>query len=194
MKLCAVWCRVFLIWGLELRNMENERKIEVEFESTEKDFQRVLLWYHWKRMFFAYLLMIIAGIPLCYFLGFNVLDIKNNGWATLAFFGTLSILLLLDIYRRCFFPTNKLKERVSPTKIVFSEQEVESKTPSTFSSRNWEGYEKIYETNSDFIFFYQENVFYSIPKRFFNNESQIIELRQLIGEKLGEKAKLQTNL
>ncbi len=171
--------------------MENERKIEVEFESNENDFRRVLLWYHWKRMFLEYLLMIVVGIPLCYFLGFNVLDIKNNSWATLAFVGTLSVLLMLDIYRRCFFQANKLSEIARPAKTIFTEKGVESTTPIGSSNRNWESYLKVFETQTDFIFFTQENFFATIPKRFFDNPDQIEELRELVRRKLVAKAKLQ---
>ena len=171
--------------------MENARNIEVEFESTEKDFQRVLLWYHWRRMLLEYLLMIAIGIPFCYFLGFNVLDIENNGWAAFAFFATLSTLLILDIYRRCFFPAKKLKEIMKPAKTVFSDKGVESETPIASSSRDWENYLKIYETKMYFIFFTQENFFATIPKRFFKSQSEIVTLRELIKDKLGENAKLQ---
>lgn len=171
--------------------MENERKIEVEFESNEKDIQRVLLWYHWKRMFLEYLLMIVVGIPLCYFLGFDVLDIKNNGWTTFAFVGTLSVLLMLDIYRRCFYQANKLKEITKPAKSIFTEKGVESKTPVATSNRDWESYLKVFETKTDFIFFSQENFFATIPKRFFKSKEEIEDLRELVKRKLGEKAKLQ---
>ena len=118
----------FLFWI-----MENEQKIEVEFESNEKDFQRVLLWYHWKRMSLEFGLIILLGILFCYFLGFNVLDFKNNGWAAFAFFATISISFALDIYRRCFITANKLKEIAKPSKTTFSEQGIESKTPTTSS-------------------------------------------------------------
>ena len=171
--------------------MEFEQKIEVEYESNEKDFQRVLLWYHWKRMSLEFSLMTIIGIVFCYFLGFNVLDIKNNAWATLTFFATISILLALDIYRRCFIQANKLKEIAKPSKTTFSEQGIESKTPTASSNRDWESYTKIYETGKDFVFFSQENVFATIPKRFFKNEGEIEALRELVGRKLGERAKLQ---
>jgi hypothetical protein len=171
--------------------MEIERKIEVEFESNEKDFQRVLFWYHWKRMLLEYISMIIIGIPLCYFFGFNVLDIKNNGWAASTFVAALLILLALDIYKRCFMQANRLKKIAKPSKTIFSERGIESKTPTTSSSRDWSSYAKIYETAKDFIFFQQENAFATIPKRFFKNQGEIEALRELVGRKLGERAKLQ---
>ena len=151
----------------------------------------MLLWYHWKRMSLEFGLIILLGVLFCYFLGFNVLDFKNNGWAALAFFATISILFALNIYRRCFITANKLKEIVKPSKTIFSEQGIESKTPITSSSRDWESYSKIYETTKDFIFFSQENVFATIPKRFFKNQAEIEALRRLVSRKLGERAKLQ---
>ena len=171
--------------------MAIEQKIEVEYELNEKDFQRILLWYHWKRIALEFGLMIILGIPLCYFLGFNVLDIKNNGWATFAFIATFSILLALNIYGRCFVQAKKLKGLAKPSKTIFTERGIESKTPTTSSSRDWESYAKIYETAKDFIFFQQENTFATIPKRFFKNQGEIDMLRELVSRKLGERAKLQ---
>ena len=171
--------------------MEFEQKIEVEYESNEKDFQRVLLWYHWKRMFLEFGLMIIIGIVLCFFLNINILDLKNNGFATFAFVATILILFAFDIYRRCFLQAKKLKEIAKPSKSIFTEQGIESKTLTSSSSRDWEGYAKIYETAKDFIFFSQENVFAVIPKRFFKNQAEIEALRELVSRKLGERAKLQ---
>ncbi len=171
--------------------MKVERKIEVEYESNEKDFQRVLLWYHWRRMSLESGLMIIIAIVFCYFLGFNVLDIKNNGLAALTFLATISILFALNIYSRCFRQAKKLKEIAKPSKTTFSEQGIESRTPTTSSSRDWESYAKIYETKKEFIFFSQENVFATIPKRFFKNQGEIEALTELMYRKLGERAKLQ---
>ena len=171
--------------------MEIERKIEVEYESNEKDFQRVLFWYHWKRMALEFGLIILIAIVFCYFLGINVLDVKSYGWATFTFIATVSILFALDIYRRCFIQAKKLKEIAKPSKTIFTEQGIESKTPSASSQRDWIGYAKIYETANDFIFFSQENVFATIPKRFFKNQIEIEELRELVSRKMRERAKLQ---
>ena len=136
-------------------------------------------------------LMIIIGIVLCYFLDINILDVKNNGFTTFAFIATISILFALDIYRRCFLQARKLKKIAKPSKSIFTEQGIESKTPTSSSSRDWEGYAKIYETAKDFIFFSQENVFATIPKRFFKNQGEIEALKELVNRKLGERAKLQ---
>ena len=170
--------------------MEAERKIEVEFESDEKDFQRVLLWYHRKRITLEFSLMIILAIVFCYFLGINVLDIKNNAWEIVAFIATISVLLAFDVYRRCFVQARKLKEIAKLSKSTFNEQGIKSKTHTSSSSRDWEGYAKIYETAKDFIFFSQENVFATIPKRFFKNQDDIKALRELVNRKLGDRAKL----
>lgn len=171
--------------------MESVRSIEVEFESTEKDFQRVLLWYLWKRILLQTLLIIVLAVVFSYFLGVNVFDIKNNGWATLAFVLTITVLIILDLYRRVFSRAKKLKAIMKPAKTVFSEQGVASTTANASSNRDWANYIKIYETNKDFIFFSRKYFFSTIPKRFFKSQSEIVSLRELIKAKLGEKAKLQ---
>jgi len=168
--------------------MENVKNIKVEFDTNVNDFQRILVWYHWKRLVIEFSLMLVIGIPFCYFLGFNLL---NNDWAAFAFLFTLLSLQTLKIYGLIFRRAEALKKIAEPAKTVFSEQGLETKTKSIHSNRAWESYEKIFETDSDFIFFQKENAFAAIPKRFFKNQNQIDELRQLIGEKLGERAKLQ---
>lgn len=171
--------------------MDFERKIEVEYESKQSDFQRVLIWYYWKRIALEFVMMITLGIVFCYFLGINVLDIKNNGWAILVFIATISILHALNVHRRLFVQAGKLKQIAKPSKTIFSEKGIESITPNSSSKRDWESYAKIYETAKDFIFFSQENVFATIPKRFFKNQGEIEALKELVNRKLGEKAKLQ---
>jgi hypothetical protein len=171
--------------------MEKARRIEVEFESTESDFQRVLLRYHWKRMFLEYALMIALGIPVCYFLGIDFLDIENSVWAAFAFFATLTALLILDLYRRVVLQAKKLTKITQPAKTIFSEKGVASETATASSSRDWANYLKIDETGTDFIFFTQENFFATIPKRFFKDQKEIVSLRELIKDKLGDKARLQ---
>ncbi len=99
-------------------------------------------------------------------------------------------MVLFDIYRRCFAQANKLKEIAKPSKTIFSEQGIKSKTPTTASKRDWESYANIYETEKDFIFFQQENAFATIPKRFFKSQTEIKALRELVSRKLGERAKL----
>ena len=170
--------------------MESEKKIEVAFESNVNDFRRILIWYHWKRLVLEYGIMMVVGIPSFYLLGFNLFDIKNNGWITFTFIIAFLLLLTLNILGLFFRQANKLKDIAEPAITVFTEQGLETKTKSMTSSRKWESYAKIFETKSDFIFFPQENVFAAVPKRFFKSQNQIDELRQLISEKLGARAKL----
>lgn len=167
--------------------MDNEGKIEVEFETNVNDFQRILVWYHWKRLFIEYSLILIAGVSVGYFLGFNLL---SNGWAAFAFISTILILLILNIYGLIFRRAEALKKITEPAKTIFSQDGLETITKSIHTNRVWESYAKIYETDTDFIFFQKENAFAGIPKRFFKNQSQINELRHLVAEKLGERADL----
>ncbi len=103
--------------------MDFERKIEVEFETTVSDFQRILVWYRWKRLFVEFSLMLIIGIPFCYFIGFNLLE---NGWAAIGFIFTLLILFVLNIYGLVFRRAEALKRITEPAKTIFSEQSLET--------------------------------------------------------------------
>lgn len=168
--------------------MDFERRIEVEFETTVSEFQRVLVWYYWKRLLVEFSLMLVAGIPFCYFIGINLL---KNVWAALAFIATLLILFTLDIYKLIFKRAEALKQITEPAKTIFAEQGLETVTKSVHTNRAWESYAKIYETEKDFIFFHKENAFAAIPKRFFSSQSDVEKLRELVNSKLGERAKLQ---
>ncbi len=168
--------------------MENERKIEVEYETNVNDFRRILIWYHWKRLLLEYSLMLVLGIPFCYFLGFKIL---SDGLVATGFFATFLMLLIINIYGEIYRRAEALSKIFEPAKTLFSENGLETITSSIHTNRAWESYAKIYETDSDFIFFQKENAFAGIPKRFFKNQAEIEELRQIIAAKLGVKAKLQ---
>jgi len=85
---------------------------------------------------------------------------------------------------------NKATKAAERAQVTFDSEGYHAFSESVSSSRNWSKFEKVVETNSDFVFFPQENIFYPIPKRFFDSEDQISKLRVLLRAYLGDKAKL----
>ena len=62
--------------------------------------------------------------------------------------------------------------------------------PLTNSEVKWEAVVKARETKRDFFFYMSKKIALFLPKRVFANERQMIDLRHLVGEKLGVKAVL----
>jgi hypothetical protein len=168
--------------------MNQDNLIEVNFETNVQDWRRVLVWYRWKRMLIEYVLMVILGVPFLYFFGINLLDLKNNGFAAFSFFFTVITLFIFSIYFGIWRQAEKLKNIAEPAKAIFSDKGLKTISKSSSSEKTWERFSKIFETKEDFIFYLMENVFFTIPKRFFQDEKQISELKQLFRQKLGEKA------
>ena len=175
----------------------SERKIEVEFKTNASDYRRVLFWYQWKRLLLIAIAWLVIFFPILYIVGFgagaNPFDSKNN--APLLVFVLLLLLPLMlgvSIYFGIWRQAGKIERIAEHVRMTFSEDGIQSVAESSSSQRIWEGFAKVYETKADFIFFPQENVFYTIPRRFFTNDAQIKELKSLLRAKLGNKAKLKS--
>jgi YcxB-like protein len=176
--------------------MGNDQKIEVEIDVTAEDYRRVLFWYFWKRILLVALLYLIIIPASIWFVAFgagaNPLEIQNRQLLIVfVFFGMLPILLVFGRYFSIWRQAKKIENISEKSLFIFSDNGLETKSKSTSSQMLWERFAKIYETKTDFIFFPQEHVFYTIPKRFFINQNEMQDLRELVGRKLGEKAKLQ---
>lgn len=85
---------------------------------------------------------------------------------------------------------NKLSEIAEETRLTFSDSGIESNSASASARVNWERYQKIVETKTDFLLYPQGNLVVPIPKSTFAAEEQIAVVRSLIANKLGPKAKL----
>ena len=170
--------------------MSENRLIEVKFETNVEDWRRVLIWYRWKRLVLEYILVIVLGILFLYFFGINLLDLKNEGFAAFSFIFTVTTLLMFKIYFGIWRQAERLKKISEPAKAIFSDKGLKTISESSSSEKTWGRFSNIFETQDDFIFYLMENVFFTIPKRFFQDKNQVIELKQLFREKLGEKAKL----
>jgi len=167
------------------------RNISIWGKPAAEDFRLVLLWFRWKR-----LAIVISGFVIILgFVTFYIANVRPRDPSNDTRFITYILLAVLPIgiagqsYFMIRRGAKKLANLAQGSQYRFDEDGVE--TGLTASGRmNWERYVKIVETSNDFVFFPQENIFYPVPKRFFESEGQIVELRSLIAERLGSKAKL----
>lgn len=175
--------------------MESQQKVEVEVNAKAADYRRILFWYHWKRLVLAGFLWLIIFPAFIWVLGLssgvNPFSSENNSpLLILTVFGLLPVLVGFSVYFSIWRQAKKI-ERISEKAIfVFDENGLKTKSESSSSQMKWDRLAKICETKKDFIFFQQENIFYTVPKISFQNDEQIDDFKKLTREKLGEKAKL----
>ncbi len=77
---------------------------------------------------------------------------------------------------------------LEPTEFTFSENGVDSISPSSSHKVSWITFVKIQEQKEDFLLYPQKNFLYVIPKRAFRDEPQMKDFRNLIREKMDTKA------
>lgn len=173
----------------------NEEDIEIEVVNTTQDYRRVLFQQQWKRVVLIAIVYLIIVIPMFWLTmfgaGANPFESKNKDiLIVISLFGILPILMAISIYFGVWKQAEKVSKIITRAKYTFTEQGLQAITDSSSSQMDWNRLSKIKETKKDFIFYPQENVFFVIPKRFYQDQFQIGSFRKLIVEKLGEKAKV----
>jgi YcxB-like protein len=182
----------------DLKRMEHRQKIEVEVNAKAANYRRILFWYHWKRILAVAIVYLVVAPTMVWFVAFgagtNPFDEKNKDiFLIFGIFAVLPILLGFSIYFGIFRQAKKIEKIAEKVIFAFDEDGLETKSESISSQIKWDRFVKICETKKDFIFFPQENIFYTVPKISFKNDEQINNFKDLIREKLGEKAKLKNN-
>jgi len=172
-----------------LRQMTENKNIEVEYLATAKDYRRVLFWYSWKRQAIILAITVLIGVPLLYAYGSTPSSGIRPPVVIVGFLLFLPLLVLVIFMWGIRRQAAKIEKIFEPAKVVFSGRGMHSTSESASAQMNWEKFHKVYETKEDFIFFPQHTVFYTIPKRFFNKH-QIAEFKELLREKLDNRAKL----
>lgn len=173
----------------------SEKKIEIQVENTARDYRRVLLWFYFKKFLIVGILYLLIITPMLWLTlfgaGANPFDGKNSSiiWM-MTFFALLPILIVSGIFYNIWKQANNIGKTLEPTKFIFSDEGLESSAKSSATKVTWNTFQKIQELKEDFLFYPQKNIFYTIPKRSFQSNSQIDEFRNLVREKLGDKAKL----
>lgn len=177
--------------------MSENQKIEIEVINTANDYRRVLLMQSYKKFAIAGILYLIVVIPMLWLTffgaGANPLDGKNKSVIyVMILFAVLPILIASGIYLNIWRQSKAIEKTLEPVNFIFSTDELEIKSKSSSAKTTWDSLQKIQELKEDFLFFPQNNIFYTVPKRSFQSDFQIEDFRNLVREKLGKKAKLKS--
>ena len=163
----------------------NQKQVVLNVEITTDDYRRVLFWYHKKRLIIISIWLVLIGLSVTLMLIILPFSKLSQSILTANFipliipvlFPALVLgLLLLSIWNQA----KNIVKTTEPTRFTFNESGLEAVSKSTSVQSLWSRFQKIQETKTDFILFPQKNNFYPIPKRFFQNEMQINELKRFV--------------
>lgn len=159
--------------------------IEVTYKPNVYDYRRVLWWHRRKRI------IIILGLAVLVsaFLVYPILSGTATGvpGVILFFLMAMPLLVALILYGGLMRQANSIVDVFDEAKVVFDKEGLSSASGPESGGMKWEEFHKVYETEQDFIFFPEAKIFYTVPKRFFDNEGSITKLRDLLTEKLESK-------
>jgi len=175
---------------------ENDiKEIVVNVEITTEDYRRILFWYHKKRLIVISAWLVLIGVPVIS--AFLILpfskssqNISPYNFLPLTIPVLLPVLILALLLFNIRSQAKNIVKTTEPTRFTFTEEGLEAVSKSTTVQNLWGRFQKIQETKFDFILFPQKNNFYPIPKRFFQTETQINELREFIRNSSIENVKL----
>jgi len=172
----------------------NNKSIEISTNLTTEDLKRIGFRQIRTKLIIAGSMLFIFFVFIGLGVLLSLLSKKNN--IPLASFvpmlipiGIFSFVILSFIWV-VTKQAKQLGEKIEQTKYIFNEQGVQTESASAFVKTSWSNFLKIVESKTDFLLYTQKNIAIPIPKRFFTNENQITEFRNLIEEKLGKQAKL----
>ena len=77
-----------------------------------------------------------------------------------------------------------------PVEYTFDLMGYEIKTNSSLVKNEWDNLHSVKENDASFLLFPQPNFFQVVPKRFFDDEQSVAELREIMRVRLGSKAVL----
>jgi hypothetical protein len=171
-----------------------EKHIDIEGEAVLSDIMRNVFWESAKKLWLIILLAVFMTPYMLFALfsgGFSkgvsaVLDVRM-------IFPFLPFLIILfSLYS--VYSISKKSLALTKGKIQYSFGEDTYKVRAFIgnSELKWEGLQEIRETAKDFLFIQQKPRFVVIPKRWFQNEPQIVQFKELVRRKLGDKAKLKS--
>lgn len=149
------------------------------------------------RMFYAQNALLMAGSIFIFCFLFPLLSLLViirvfSGQAnTISGFAYLPIVAFSIFIFLIIFVIISAKKNTKQTHLVFTQDEINIAVPNVTSQIDWENFRKIQETKNEFLLFSTTpNGSFPIPKRFFQDDNQIQEFRELVREQLGEKAEL----
>lgn len=175
--------------------MEERKKIEIDIKLESSDVLKFIL-----RMFYGRSTFMLVASILTFCFVFPLLSLlviirvlsgeahTISGFAYLPLFG-LAIFIFLIV-----FVIISSKKNAKQTHLIFMDEEINVVAPNVTSQISWTNYRKIQETKTDFLLFSTNpNGSFPIPKHFFESEDQIQEFRELVRDKLGDKAELKND-
>lgn len=164
--------------------------ILAKYRLTGADYRRVLFWHQWKRT------AITIGITILvvFFAGISfVKPTEMEPYKRLPIYLAIAIIpifVTFGFYRGILRRAKKLEKISDETRSAFTNEGLEFVTALSSSSVKWERFNKIVEIGDYFVFFPQDDVFFIVPKRGFENTKSINDLKSIFKDKLGDKAKL----
>jgi YcxB-like protein len=164
--------------------MSEGESIHIDLHVEASDFQRVLVWYRWKMLFIVFAVISFLTTPMAFFLT------RKSVPMTVSVVTVTTVFLLFSFYQGIRRQAKNGAAKAETTHVVFDTEGLRSTALTYSNETKWPRFEKIVETDSDFVFFPQKNLFYPIPKRFFETEDQIEKLKVLLRAYVGDKAKL----
>lgn len=173
----------------------NDKNIEIEVMNTAQDYRRVLFQLSYKKLIIAGVLYFIVITPMLWLTffgaGANPFEGKDNSVILIMlFFALLPILIGGAIIFSIWKQARVIEKTLESAKFIFSDEGQESFSESSTSKVSWNTFYKVQELKEYFLFYPQKNIFYAISKRSFQNNLQIEEFKNLLSEKLRNKAKL----
>jgi hypothetical protein len=176
--------------------METTVGFSIQVKNESEDFLRVP-WFGQKRRLLglAWVPILIVGAFIFAALTRNPSDPENDRrW--IIYIG--SILVPLFVIGVMYFLLKRQAEQMATaaesTTVFFDKNSMEISGVKATANTNWAAFEKVVETQTDFIFYPARNVYFGIPKRSFENAVQLEQLKGFLVENLGDRAILRSNI
>ncbi|HEX3028522.1 MAG TPA: YcxB family protein [Clostridia bacterium] len=161
-----------------------DKIVKVQVNYSDKDISSALIEYI-NKIYHIWVVLLCLGVLFI----FAVCTGLNDGFST-KIYGWLIILVLLILlvayyyyYRPGATHINAYRER-RENLFIFSYEKTEIIRKLSQSTCCWELFIKAYETKNNFFLLDKSNALAIVPKRFFENDDEVKDLREILKEKL----------
>ena len=151
-------------------------------QNEAGDFFRIL-WYErrWKLMTATFLIcLVLAAISFYASMATPAPGSVDKRWVVYATSLFVPFFAAIVMYFSLKGAAKKAAESAELVNMSFDSDGVEINGPRSDARSEWSAYKKIAETPTDFIFYVQSNIFYGVPKRFFDCDEDVAMVRDLI--------------
>ena len=164
--------------------MSADQKISIRIRNEADDFFRIL-WHQRRRALFVaiFLICLVLG-AFSYYVAMATpapgsVDKRWIVYATSLFVPLFAAVVMFLSLKGA---AKKAAESAGLVTMTFDVDGVEINGPKSDAKSTWSAYKKIVETPADFVFYIQSNIFYGVPKRFFDGPEQVGKIRTLIAD------------